>query len=87
MDELSEEDKLVVHRARRVQRFLSQPFHVAEQFTGLKGVFVSLEDTIRGFNMIMDGEVDEYPEAAFNLVGTIEDAIEKGKKILAEANN
>ena len=85
MDELSEEDKLVVHRARRVQRFLSQPFHVAEQFTGLKGVFVSIEDTIKGFNMIMDGEVDEYPEAAFNLVGTIEDAIEKGKKLLAEA--
>jgi F-type H+-transporting ATPase subunit beta len=86
MDELSEEDKLVVHRARRVQRFLSQPFHVAEQFTGLKGVFVSIEDTIKGFNMIMDGEVDQYPEAAFNLVGTIEDAIEKGKKLLAEAN-
>ncbi|MFZ4740420.1 MAG: F0F1 ATP synthase subunit beta [Bacteroidales bacterium] len=86
MDELSEEDKLVVHRARRVQRFLSQPFHVAEQFTGLKGVFVSIEDTIKGFNMIMDGEVDEYPEAAFNLVGTIEDAIEKGKKLIAEAN-
>ncbi|MFN5182832.1 MAG: F0F1 ATP synthase subunit beta [Bacteroidota bacterium] len=85
MDELSEEDKLVVHRARRVQRFLSQPFHVAEQFTGLEGVFVSIEDTIKGFNMIMDGEVDEYPEAAFNLVGTIEDAIEKGKKLLAEA--
>ncbi|GAB4135446.1 MAG: F0F1 ATP synthase subunit beta [Bacteroidia bacterium] len=85
MDELSEEDKLVVHRARRVQRFLSQPFHVAEQFTGLKGVFVSIEDTIKGFNMIMNGEVDEYPEAAFNLVGTIEDAIEKGKKMLAEA--
>lgn len=85
MDELSEEDKLVVHRARRVQRFLSQPFHVAEQFTGLKGVFVSIEDTIKGFNMIMDGKVDEYPEAAFNLVGTIEEAIEKGKKILAEA--
>jgi F-type H+-transporting ATPase subunit beta len=84
MDELSEEDKLVVHRARRVQRFLSQPFHVAEQFTGLKGVFVSIEDTIKGFNMIMDGEVDEYPEASFNLVGTIEDAIEKGKKMLAE---
>jgi F-type H+-transporting ATPase subunit beta len=84
MDELSEEDKLVVHRARRVQRFLSQPFHVAEQFTGLKGVFVSIEDTIKGFNMIMDGKVDEYPEAAFNLVGTIEDAIEKGKKMLAE---
>ena len=86
MDELSEDDKLSVHRARRVQRFLSQPFHVAEQFTGLKGVFVSIEDTIKGFNMIMDGEVDEYPEAAFNLVGTIEEAIEKGKKILAENN-
>src|ERR1041384_3124236 len=85
MDELSDEDKLIVSRARRVQRFLSQPFHVAEAFTGLKGVYVSIEDTIRGFNMIMDGEVDEYPEAAFNLVGTIEDAIEKGKKILAEA--
>ncbi|MBL7785542.1 MAG: F0F1 ATP synthase subunit beta [Chitinophagales bacterium] len=85
MDELSEEDKLVVHRARRVQRFLSQPFHVAEQFTGLKGSLVSIEETIRGFNMIMDGEVDAYPEAAFNLVGTVEEAIEKGKKILAEA--
>ncbi|MDX2174821.1 MAG: F0F1 ATP synthase subunit beta [Bacteroidota bacterium] len=85
MDELSEEDKLVVHRARRVQRFLSQPFHVAEQFTGLKGVLVSIEDTIKGFNMILDGKVDEYPEAAFNLVGTIEDAIAKGKKILAES--
>ena len=86
MDELSEEDKLVVSRARRVQRFLSQPFHVAEQFTGLKGVLVDIKDTIKGFNMIMDGEVDEYPEAAFNLVGSIEDAIEKGKKLLAEAN-
>ncbi len=85
MDELSEEDKLVVHRARRVQRFLSQPFHVAEQFTGLKGVFVGIEDTIKGFNMILDGKVDEYPEAAFNLVGSIEEAIEKGKKILAES--
>ncbi|MEI6898587.1 MAG: F0F1 ATP synthase subunit beta [Bacteroidota bacterium] len=85
MDELSDEDKLVVGRARRVQRFLSQPFHVAEQFTGIPGVFVSLEDTIKGFNMIMNGEVDEYPESAFNLVGTIEDAIEKGKRILAEA--
>jgi F-type H+/Na+-transporting ATPase subunit beta len=85
MDELSEEDKLVVSRARRVQRFLSQPFHVAEQFTGIKGVFVSIEDTIKGFNMILEGKVDEYPEAAFNLVGTIEEAIEKGKKILAEA--
>ena len=86
MDELSDEDKLIVHRARRVQRFLSQPFHVAEQFTGLKGVFVPIEDTIKGFNMIMDGEVDQYPEAAFNLVGSIEEAIEKGKKMLAEAN-
>jgi len=84
MDELSEEDKQVVHRARRVARFLSQPFHVAEQFTGLPGVFVNIEDSIKGFNMIMDGEVDEYPEAAFNLVGTIEEAIEKGKKMLAE---
>jgi F-type H+-transporting ATPase subunit beta len=84
MDELSEEDKLVVHRARRVARFLSQPFHVAEQFTGTPGVFVNIEDSIKGFNMIMDGEVDEYPEAAFNLVGTIEEAINKGKKMLAE---
>jgi len=87
MDELSEEDKMVVHRARRVQRFLSQPFHVAEQFTGLKGTVVSIEDTIKGFNMIMDGEVDEYPEAAFNLVGTIDEAIEKGKKMLEEAGS
>ncbi|WP_437919096.1 F0F1 ATP synthase subunit beta [Sphingobacterium sp. LRF_L2] len=85
MDELSEEDKLTVQRARRVQRFLSQPFHVAEQFTGLKGVLVDIKDTIKGFNMIIDGEVDEYPEAAFNLVGSIEEAIEKGKKLLAEA--
>ena len=85
MDELSEEDKLTVHRARRVQRFLSQPFHVAEQFTGLKGVLVPIEETIKGFNMILDGKVDEYPEAAFNLVGSIEEAIEKGKKILAQA--
>ncbi|MBN3036587.1 MAG: F0F1 ATP synthase subunit beta [Bacteroidales bacterium] len=84
MDELSEEDKLVVHRARRVQRFLSQPFHVAEQFTNIPGVMVSIEDTIKGFNMIMDGEVDEYPEAAFNYVGTIDEAIEKGKKMLSE---
>ena len=85
MDELSDEDKLVVHRARRVQRFLSQPFHVAEQFTGLKGVLVPIEETIKGFKMILNGEVDQYPEAAFNLVGTIEDAIEKGKKLLAES--
>lgn len=85
MDELSEEDKLVVHRARRVQRFLSQPFHVAEQFTGIPGVFVSIEDTIKGFNMIMNGEVDQYPEAAFNLKGTIEDVIAAGEKMLAES--
>ena len=85
MDELSEEDKLAVHRARRVQRFLSQPFYVATQFTGLQGVLVDIEDTIKGFNMIMDGEVDQYPEAAFNLVGTIEEAIEKGEKLLAKS--
>jgi F-type H+-transporting ATPase subunit beta len=85
MDELSEEDKLAVHRARRVQRFLSQPFHVAEQFTNIPGTLVSIEDTIRGFNMIIDGEVDQYPEAAFMLVGKIEDAIEKGEKLLAES--
>ncbi|MDA3879091.1 MAG: F0F1 ATP synthase subunit beta [Prolixibacteraceae bacterium] len=85
MDELSEEDKLIVHRARRVQRFLSQPFFVAEQFTGLEGKLVSIEDTIKGFNMIMDGEVDKYPEAAFNLVGTIEEAIAKGDKLIAQS--
>ncbi|MBP8849607.1 MAG: F0F1 ATP synthase subunit beta [Breznakibacter sp.] len=85
MEELSEEDKLVVHRARRVQRFLSQPFFVAAQFTGLEGQLVSIEDTIKGFNMILDGEVDQYPEAAFNLVGTIEQAIEKGEKLIAQS--
>ncbi|MEM6397203.1 MAG: F0F1 ATP synthase subunit beta [Bacteroidota bacterium] len=85
LEELSEEDKLVVSRARRVERFLSQPFHVAEQFTGLQGVLVDIKDTIKGFNMILDGEVDKYPEQAFNLVGTIEDAIAKGDKMLAEA--
>ncbi|HEX9649140.1 MAG TPA: F0F1 ATP synthase subunit beta [Cyclobacteriaceae bacterium] len=85
MDELSEEDKEVVHRARRVQRFLSQPFHVAEQFTGTPGVLVDIKDTIKGFNMIMDGELDHLPEMAFNLVGTIEDAIAKGEKMVAEA--
>ena len=76
---------MVVHRARKVQRFLSQPFFVAEQFTGLPGVLVSIEDTIKGFNMILDGEVDKYPEAAFNLVGNIEQAIEKGEKLLEQA--
>ncbi len=84
MDELSEEDKTAVHRARRVARFLSQPFHVAEQFTGIPGVFVSIDDTIKGFNMILDGELDHLPEAAFNLVGTIEEAIEKGEKMINE---
>ena len=84
VDELSDEDKLVVARARRAQRFLSQPFFVAEQFTGLPGVFVPLNETIRGFKMILNGEVDEYPEQAFLNVGTIDEAIEKGKKMLAE---
>lgn len=85
MEELSEEDKLVVQRARRVQRFLSQPFHVAEQFTGIKGALVKIEDTIKGFNMILDGELDKYPEASFHMVGTIEQAIEKGEKLLKQA--
>lgn len=85
MEELSDDDKTVVHRARRVQRFLSQPFHVAEQFTGIPGVLVPIEETIRGFNMILNGEVDEYPESAFNLVGNIDEAIAKGKKMLADA--
>ena len=85
MEELSEEDKLSVYRARKVQRFLSQPFHVAEQFTGTPGVLVDIKDTIKGFNMIMDGELDHLPEAAFNLKGTIEEAIEAGEKMLAEA--
>jgi F-type H+-transporting ATPase subunit beta len=85
LDELSEEDRQVVHRARRVQRFLSQPFHVAEQFTGLKGELVNIRETIKGFNAIMDGEYDHLPEAAFNLVGTIEQAAAKGEKLIAEA--
>ena len=85
MDELSDEDKQTVNRARRVQRYLSQPFTVAEQFTGVKGEMVSIEDTIKGFNMILDGELDDLPEQAFLNVGTIEQAIEKGKKLLAQA--
>ncbi|MDE6247873.1 MAG: F0F1 ATP synthase subunit beta [Muribaculaceae bacterium] len=84
VDELSDDDKLVVARARRAQRFLSQPFHVAEQFTGVPGVLVPLSETIRGFKMILSGEMDEYPEQAFLNVGTIDDAIAKGKKMLAE---
>ena len=86
MDELSDEDKTTVNRARRVQRFLSQPFFVAEQFTGVHGVMVDIEDTIKGFNMILDGKVDYLPEQAFLNVGTIEEAIKKGEAILAGAN-
>ncbi|ROT47655.1 F0F1 ATP synthase subunit beta [Candidatus Cardinium hertigii] len=86
MDELSEEDTQTVYRARKVQRFLSQPFNVAEIFTGMKGELVSIEDTIKGFNMIMDGEIDHLPEMAFNLVGNIEQAIKKGEKLLSESN-
>src|SRR6056297_97159 len=85
MEELSEEDKLAVGRARRVQRFLSQPFHVAEQFTGIPGVLVDIKETIKGFNMIMDGKLDHLPESAFNLKGSIEEAIEAGEKMLSEA--
>ena len=87
MDELSEEDKQVVHRARRAQRFLSQPFHVAQQFTGIPGTLVDIQETIRGFNMILNGEVDKYPEAAFNLKGSIDDCIEAGEKMLAEVED
>ena len=85
MDELSEEDKLTVARARKIQRFLSQPFHVAEVFTGSPGVLVGLEDTIKGFEGIISGEYDHLPEAAFYMVGTIEEAIEKGKKLMQDA--
>lgn len=80
MDELSDEDKLTVGRARRIQRFLSQPFHVAEVFTGVPGVYVKLEDTIKGFRMILEGELDDLPEQAFYMCGDIEEAIEKAKK-------
>ncbi|TAJ32308.1 MAG: F0F1 ATP synthase subunit beta [Reyranella sp.] len=85
MDELSEEDKLVVSRARKMQRFLSQPFHVAEVFTGTPGVFVKLEDTIKAFKAIVAGEYDDLPEAAFYMVGTIDEAVAKAKKLAAEA--
>ena len=85
MEELSDADRTLVNRARRVQRFLSQPFAVAEQFTGVPGTMVSIEDTIKGFKMILDGEVDYLPEPAFLNVGTIEEAIEKGKKLLEQA--
>ena len=85
MDELSEDDKIIVRRARRIQRFLSQPFHVAEQFTGFQGKYVKLEDTIRSFKEILDGKHDDLPEQAFMYVGTIEEAVEKAKKMNAEA--
>ena len=85
MDELSEEDKLTVARARKIERFLSQPFHVAEVFTGSPGVFVDLADTIRGFKGLCEGKYDHLPEAAFYMVGTIDQAVEKGKKLAAEA--
>jgi len=85
MDELSEEDRLTVARARKIQRFLSQPFHVAEVFTGTPGVFVNLEDTIKGFRGIVAGDHDNLPESAFYMVGTIEEAIEKARKMAAEA--
>ncbi len=85
MEELSDEDKITVNRARKVQRFLSQPFYMAAQFTGIPGVMVPIEETIRGFKMILDGELDEYPEMAFLNVGVIDEAIEKGKKLLEQA--
>jgi F-type H+-transporting ATPase subunit beta len=85
MDELSEEDKLTVARARKIERFLSQPFHVAEVFTGAPGKLVDLQDTIKGFKGLVEGKYDYLPEAAFYMVGTIEEAVEKGKKLAAEA--
>ena len=85
MDELSEEDKLTVTRARKIQRFLSQPFHVAEVFTGISGKFVQLEDTVASFKAVVDGEYDHLPEAAFYMVGGIDEAVEKGKQLAAEA--
>ena len=85
MDELSEEDKITVTRARKIERFLSQPFHVAEVFTGSPGVFVDLADTIKGFKGLCDGDYDHLPEAAFYMVGTIEEAVAKAEKLAAEA--
>jgi F-type H+-transporting ATPase subunit beta len=83
MDELGEEERLTVNRARKLQRFLSQPFHVAENFTGIRGVYVPVKETIRGFQAILSGEMDTYPEAAFFNVGTIEDVIEKAHRMTA----
>ena len=85
MDELSEDDKLTVARARKIQRFLSQPFHVAEVFTGTPGVFVRLEDTIAGFKGIADGTYDHLPEMAFYMVGTIDEAVQKAQRLAKEA--
>ena len=85
MDELSEEDKIAVARARKIERFLSQPFHVAEVFTGTPGVFVNLDDTIKGFRGIVAGDYDDLPESSFYMVGTIEEAVEKARKMAAEA--
>jgi len=85
MDELSEEDKQAVSRARKIERFFSQPFHVAEVFTGAPGKYVSLKDTIRGFKGILDGEFDHLPEQAFYMVGGIDEAVEKGKKLASKA--
>jgi F-type H+-transporting ATPase subunit beta len=84
MDELSEEDKLTVNRARKIQRFLSQPFHVAEQFTGFKGKYVKLEDTIRSFKAVANGDYDHLPEQAFYMVGGIEEVVEKAKRLEAK---
>ena len=84
MDELSEEDKLTVSRARKIQRFLSQPFSVAEQFTGMKGKYVPIKETIRGFKEIIEGMHDDLPESAFLFVGTIDEAVEKAKKGVSE---
>ena len=85
MDELSEEDKLTVARARKIQRFLSQPFHVAEVFTNIPGLFVQLEDTMKSFKAVVDGEYDHLPEAAFYMVGGIDEAVEKAKKLAEDA--
>jgi F-type H+-transporting ATPase subunit beta len=85
MDELSEEDKITVARARKIQKFLSQPFHVAEVFTGISGKFVQIEDTVKSFKAVVDGEYDHLPENAFYMVGGIDEAIEKAKKLAAEA--
>ncbi len=85
MDELSEEDKLIVGRARKIQRFLSQPFHVAEVFTGIPGKFVQVEDTVRSFKAVVNGEYDHLPESAFYMVGGIEEAVAKAEKLAQEA--